>query len=125
MTHGVLKMAMAAGPTAGPQLPSKGALIEGSSGVRSWRARARLSLACAFPCAAMKSQTCDPLERRPRTRPAKFSLAVARCDCRVQAAQDNQWIETSQVQRTLTLAWRSAVSRSTLPGVAHWEGSSQ
>ena len=45
-------------------------------------------------------------------------LAVARCDRRVQAAQDTQWVETSQVQRTLTLAWRGEVSRSTLA----WSG---
>src|SRR5262249_18336808 len=69
-------------------------------------------------CGDEKPSLCPAGEAQATDPPREVHLAVARCDRRVQAAQDNQWIETSQVQRTLTLTWRSAVSRSTLT----WSG---
>jgi hypothetical protein len=108
----MLKMAMAAGVALGPstKLPSLGAPMKGSSGVRSWRARARLSLGFAGPCLAINKKTCDSLERcRPPTR--EVHLAVVRCDCRVQAAQDTHGVEIADVLKSSTLAWSSTFGR--------------
>ena len=82
MVHGMLKMAMAAGTCLNPstKLPSWGAPMVGSSGVRSWRARARLSLAFAGPCLAIKKKTCDPLRVQATDVTREALLAVVRCD---------------------------------------------
>ena len=59
-------------------MPSPGAPAAGSSGVRSWRARSRLSLFAA-PWSYSKSTTSDPLEsRRPPISPENVSPHVLR-----------------------------------------------
>src|SRR5215471_19604432 len=72
----MLKTAMALGVFPGPSttLPRFGGPAAGSSGVRSCRARRRLSLVFAGPWLYKRSQSCDPLERwRPPTRPENSS----------------------------------------------------